>query len=293
MHRFTGKKHTYDGRFMVKEFIERATLGRFVAHSEDRQLAGSGMRSPEAEAINTFVYNKGPEQRVTIDEINYAMPPASILPLVSNQHFRFEHPEAVVAWQFNRAFYCIVDHDAEVGCVGFLFYGIEHPMFIRLDSRDVSDLDDLEKVISDEMAVNDNFQGEMLRTLLKRIIIKVTRKAKKQCESYQLFPDEKMDLIRRFALLVEINFKQEHGVKFYADALHKSPKTLSNVFALLKQPTPSAIIRNRIILEAKRYLHYSDKSAKEIAFELGFESPSHFNRLFKQHTGKSPLTFKG
>src|SRR3546814_230845 len=112
------------------------------------------------------------------------MPAASILPLVSNQRFVFERPEALVSWQFNRSFYCIVDHDAEVGCVGFLFYGIQHPMFISLDPEDVSDLDDLEKVISDELTVHDNFQGEMLRTLLKRIIIKVTRKAKKQCDSY-------------------------------------------------------------------------------------------------------------
>ncbi|MGV3763377.1 helix-turn-helix domain-containing protein [Parapedobacter sp.] len=277
---------------MVREFIEQATRGRFVMYRDDALFIGGGMHRPEVEPINTFVYNKGGEQRVTIDEITYTMPSASILPLVYSQHFVFERPEALIAWQFNRAFYCIVDHDAEVGCVGFLFYGIYHPMFIRLDAEDVSDLDHLEKVISEEMTVHDNFQGEMLRTLLKRIIIKVTRKAKKQCESYQLFPDEKMDLVRRFALLVEINFKQEHEVGFYAEALHKSPKTLANVFALLKQPRPSAIIRNRIVIEAKRYLHYSDKSAKEIAYELGFESPSHFNRFFKQHTGKPPWAFK-
>lgn len=258
----------------------------------EHRFSGGGMRNPNTETLNTVVYNKGGEQQVTIDEVTYTMPATSVLPLVSNQHFVFEHPETLVAWQFNRAFYCIVDHDAEVGCVGFLFYGIQHPMFIQLPPDDVSDLDNLEKAISSEMRVSDNFQGEMLRTLLKRMIIKITRQAKKQCDSYQLFPDEKMDIVRRFALLVEMNFREQHGVKFYADALNKSPKTLSNVFALLKQPNPSTIIRNRIILEAQRYLHYTDKSAKEIAYELGFESPSHFNRLFKQYTGKSPLAFK-
>lgn len=277
---------------MVREFIEKATRGRFIMHKGDSRFVGGGMCDPETEPINTFVYNRGDEQQVTIDEITYTMPPASILPLVSNQHFAFERPEALVAWQFNRAFYCIVDHDAEVGCVGFLFYGIQHPMFIHLDPKEISDLDYLEKVISDELTVHDNFQGEMLRTLLKRVIIKITRKAKKQCESYRLFPDEKMDLVRQFALLVETNFRQAHEVRFYASALNKSPKTLSNVFALLKQPNPSEIIRNRIMVEAKRYLHYSNKSAKEIAYELGFESPSHFNRFFKQHTGQPPIMFK-
>lgn len=116
--------------------------------------------------------------------------------------------------------------------------------------------------------------------------------AKNQSESYQLFPDEKMDIIRRFSLLLETNFKQQHEVRFYAAALNKSPKTLSNVFALLKQPSPSVLIRNRIILEAKRYLHYTEKSAKEIAFELGFESPAHFSRFFKMYAGTNISEFR-
>src|SRR5690606_22964667 len=163
----------------------------------------------------------------------------------------------------------------------FLFYGIHHPMFIRLDAEEARDMTYTENVFSRELMLRDNFQGEMLRTLLKRVIIKTTRIAKQQCESYRLFPDEKMDIVRKYALLVEGHFRREHEVSFYAEALNKAPKTLSNVFALLKQPSPSTLIRSRILLEAKRYLHYTDKSAKEIAYELGFENPAHFSRFFK------------
>ncbi|GGH04035.1 transcriptional regulator [Parapedobacter pyrenivorans] len=276
---------------MVRQYLEETTNGCFVMHSGNSLFSGQGLSNPAPHPINTFVFNKGAEQSVVIDEIPYTMPAQSILPLVSNQHFVFEHPEALVAWQFNREFYCIVNHDAEVGCVGFLFYGIHHPMFIRLDAADVSDITYMEGVFSTELMLRDNFQGEMLRTLLKRVIIKATRMAKQQCESYRLFPDEKMDLIRNYALLVEMHFRREHEVSFYADALNKAPKTLSNVFALLKQPTPSTVIRNRILLEAKRYLHYTDKSAKEIAYELGFENPAHFSRFFKANAGKNISEF--
>jgi AraC-like DNA-binding protein len=124
------------------------------------------------------------------------------------------------------------------------------------------------------------------------VIINTTRIAKLQSESYQLFPDERMDIVRKFALLLECHFKEEHEVRFYAAALNKSPKTLSNVFALLKQSAPSVLIRNRIILEAKRYLHYTEKSAKEIAYELGFESPAHFSRFFKMYSGTNISAFK-
>ena len=277
---------------MIREYSDNATAALFVMHSDNNQFSGRGLRNANSLPINTFIYNKGGEQKVTIDEISYTMPSRCILPLVSNQHFVFEQPDVLTAWQFNREFYCIVDHDAEVGCVGFLFYGIRHPMFIVLNETAVEEMSHLENVFSNEMMVKDNFQGEMLRTLLKRVIINTTRIAKLQSESYQLFPDERMDIVRKFALLLECNFKEEHEVRFYAAALNKSPKTLSNVFALLKQSAPSILIRNRVILEAKRYLHYTEKSAKEIAYELGFESPAHFSRFFKMYSGTNISAFK-
>jgi len=277
---------------MIREYKEQRTAARFIMHRDNKQFSGTGLKAADPTPINTFIYNKGKAQRVIIDEIAYQMPANCILPLVSNQHFIFEHPESITAWQFNREFYCIVDHDAEVGCVGFLFYGIRHPMFIKLNEKEIEEISHLEEVFSNELLLNDHFQGEMLRTLLKRVIIKTTRIAKQQTESYQLFPDEKMDLVRKFSLLVEGNFKQHHDVKFYASSLNKSPKTLSNVFYLLRQPPPSAIIRNRLVLEAKRYLHYTDKSAKEIAYELGFESPAHFSRFFKEYSGMGISVFR-
>jgi len=116
--------------------------------------------------------------------------------------------------------------------------------------------------------------------------------AKQQSKSYEHFPDEKMDFVRNFSVLLESNFKTEHEVKFYASSLNKSPKTLSNIFNLLQQPAPSKLIQRRIILEAKRYLHYTDKSAKEIAYDLGFESPAHFSRFFKMYSGNNITEFR-
>ena len=277
---------------MIREYKNNSTLARFIMHLNNEQLKGEGLRNLSPKPINTFVYNKGEAQYVTIDEIIYTMPATSILPLVSNQHFSFEHPDALVAWQFNREFYCIVDHDAEVGCVGFLFYGIHHPMFIELNGLENENMLQLEKLFTDEWQSRDNFQGEMLRTLLKQLIIKTTRMAKLQSKSYEHFPDEKMDFVRNFSVLLESNFKTEHEVKFYASSLNKSPKTLSNIFNLLQQPAPSKLIQLRIILEAKRYLHYTDKSAKEIAYDLGFESPAHFSRFFKMYSGNNITEFR-
>lgn len=278
---------------MDLEFSNIATGGLFRMILESTALKGAGIMNREKSSINTFVINKtATAQDVTIDEVVYNMPGYSLLPLVANQHFIFEDPQALVAWQFNREFYCIVDHDAEVSCVGFLFYGIHHPLFISLCAADLTDINIIEQLFKEDMQQRDRMQGEMLRTLLKRLIIKSTRMAKVQTNSYNLLTDEKFDIIRQFNLLLEIHFKQEHEVSYYASQLNKSPKTLTNLFHIAGYPSPSSLIHKRIILEAKRYLYYTNKSGKEIGYELGFESPAHFSRFFKLKSGNNLSDFR-
>lgn len=248
-------------------------------------VRGDGTLDGNGEWMNTIVLNDGIAQRVTIDKVVYIVPADSIVPLVANQTFSFERPEDLVVWQFNRDFYCIADHDAEVGCVGFIFYGIEHPFFIRLSGDAKQKMSQIRMQCLEDMHVEDEIQGEMLRTTLKRLIIYMTRLARQQTESYCRQGADKMDVIRRFNLLLEIHFRARHEVQFYARTMNKSPKTLTNVFGLCKYPSPSELIRRRIILEAKRYLYYTDKSAKEVAGDLGFASAAHFSRFFKSATG--------
>jgi AraC-like DNA-binding protein len=239
----------------------------------------------------TIAWNTGDEQVVTIDSVEYAFPKQTVLPLMVNQSFDFSHPASIVAWQFDRAFYCIVDHDKEVSCVGFLFYGAKDPLFLRLDTAEQRKFDALLMVFDDEFSTKDAIQGEMLRMLLKRLIIKLTRLAKEQYLAPAL-SDKDLDIVRRFNLLVENHYRKHHAVSDYADLLNKSPKTLSNLFALYNQQSPLQIIHQRIALEAKRLLLYTDKSAKEIAFELGFEEVPHFSRFFKKQVGVAPIEFK-
>jgi len=270
---------------MKWQFEDKATQGKFIMSVGDPSLKGEGLLNGRKEMVNTFVFNPGNEQKVTIDEITYTMPSDAILPLVANQTFHFEEPENLVVWQFNRDFYCIADHDAEVGCVGFLFYGIQHPFFIRLSPEEKKWISLIQMQCIEDMEIKDGIQGEMLRTLLKRLIINITRIAKQQTDQYKHCGGERMDVIRKFNLLLEIHFRTQHEVQFYAQAMNKSPKTLTNLFGLCNYPSPSELIRQRIILEAKRYLYFTDKSAKEVADALGFVSMAHFSRFFKTGTG--------
>ncbi|MEO8475099.1 MAG: helix-turn-helix domain-containing protein, partial [Chryseolinea sp.] len=219
----------------------------------------------------TIAWNTGDVQKVIVDSIEYDFPSNSILPLVVNQSFQFTAPESIVAWQFNRDFYCIVNHDEDVSCVGFLFYGSSKTMFISLDEKDQRKIKLLFEVFKDEFEQTDNIQGEMLRMLLVRLIITITRLAKQQYFHFQISDDDsKFNLFRQFNLSVELHYKREHEVQFYAAQLNKSPKTIANVFAIYGRKSPSQIIYDRIALEAKRLFLYTDKTAKEVYGDLGF-----------------------
>lgn len=240
----------------------------------------------------TIAYNRGQAQEVIIDEITYPFPSNSILPLVVNQSFRFEKPDQIVAWQFNREFYCIIDHDQEVSCVGFLFYGWNQTLFLPLDATHQHKIELLIQIFIDEFETIDNIQSEMLLMLLKRLIIIVTRLARQQHFNENLLPDGRFDIVREYNILVEHHYKTQHQVAFYAAKLNKSPKTLSNYFALYGAKTPQQLIHERLIMEAKRLFYYTDKSAKEVAYELGFEDAAYFSSFFKKQTGISATDFK-
>jgi AraC family transcriptional regulator, transcriptional activator of pobA len=240
----------------------------------------------------TIVWNRGPRQMVTIDGQVYGMDTNMVLPIMMDQAFLFERPQDIVGWQFNREFYCIVNHDAEVGCVGFVFYGPSPTMFVQLMEEDVIKMDDLLQRFIEEFTSEESIKGAMLRTLLVNLIISITRLAKKQYIQQAPIETEKFDSLRQYHLLVEMHFKEQHQVKYYAGLLNKSPKTIANIFSLYSKQTPLQVIQQRIIAEANRLFKYTDKSVKEVATDLGFDDMAHFSKFFKNQTGKSPSSLR-
>ncbi len=239
----------------------------------------------------SIVWNRGNEQTLWVDEVPLLVPTNAIVTLIPSQQYRFESPADVVWWQFNREFYCIVDHDPEVSCAGLLFYGGSGPMVLTPDADVLRRLRLMLAVFDDEFQTQDAIQGEMLHTLLKRLIIILTRVARVSALSDSISQPQ-LDVIRRYNVLVENNYRTLHRVSDYAVLMNKSPKTLANLFAAHSKHTPLQIIQQRIVMQARRLLLYTDKSVKQIAGELGFADSATFSRFFKTLVTCSPQEFR-
>jgi len=99
-------------------------------------------------------------------------------------------------------------------------------------------------------------------------------------------------IVKNFKTIVEQNYNRSHQVKFYADSLNVTPNYLNEVIKSSINVSAKDFIQNRLILEAKRMIIFTEKSGKEIGFDLGFEDPSHFSKFFKSNTGQSLQDFK-
>ena len=243
-------------------------------------------------SLYTFIWVQSGTITVEIDHVVTQLHESEIITLTPLHHFEvIKRDGTYLTFVFNSNFYCIFGHDNEVSCNGFLFHGSSHIMKLKLTAEQSDSLNDIVRVFCKESCIQDNLQEEMLRILLKRFIITCTRFAR---EKYSITHEKEksFDMVRQFYVLVDNHYKEKKQVQEYADLLHRSPKTLTNLFASYGLPSPLRIIHERLLTEAKRLLLYTHKSAKEIADILGFEDLAAFSRFYKKMTSESITDYR-
>ena len=275
---------------MKYEFHDR-NLGSLFAFTDDIK-SNDNRFSVNTSNIIILWNRKIKATQFEVDGLTIELLPNQLITTTYLQQISYKKTKVpLTAFLFNREFYCISDHDSEVSCNGILFFGTQDLPIITIPKDQERKFNTLFEVFQDEFTTPDKIQGDMLQMLLKRLIIICTRLAKEQLIVKKL-DNEQIDVVRKFNVLVDMHYKTKRKVSDYADLLFKSPKTLSNIFAIYNQKSPQQIILERLVLEAKRLIRFTDKQNQEIAYELGFNDPAHFSRFFKKMTDFSPSHYR-
>ena len=145
------------------------------------------------------------------------------------------------------------------------------------------------EIINSEYLKNEN-DTILLQNLLFTFLLKLENVAQNQYQTANLVAEQNVYI--QFISLLENNFKSNHNVTYYSENLNVTSKKLNSILTKITGKTASELIIDRIIIEAKRLLAYSDLSIKEIAYFLGFDDNHYFSRIFKKKVLLSPELFK-
>jgi len=210
----------------------------------------------------------------SIDFKSFSIKGSGIFCLSPGQVFTIESEKVQSAFQiaFDKDFYCVETHGKEIACNGLLFNNVHRATVVPVKEGEKGIFQNLINQMVREIENQGSSHRDMLETYLRMFLIQTLRLVDTQEAKTKEVTHQQDQLAQDFIALVEKYFRQEHTVTGYA--------------------SPSQIIKDRLVLEAKRQLKFSTKTVKEIAFELGFDDPAYFSRLFSKNSGNSPAQYR-
>ncbi|MRX69797.1 AraC-type DNA-binding protein [Flavobacterium resistens] len=202
-------------------------------------------------------------------------------------------PLTGISIQFHHEFFCIYRHHKEIAANGILFNNIYQQPFILLDENTKQTLMNIVREIVNELKMEALRKDEVLVSYLKIFLVFATRIKLEQQSIKEVNGNEKQLLmVQNLRNAIEENFRAKHSASEYADMLHVSPVVLARAAKNHFNMTLSDLITERIIVEAKRELYLTNKTVKEIAYELGYDDEYYFSRVFKGKTDTSPQLYR-
>ncbi|MEN8118333.1 MAG: AraC family transcriptional regulator [Bacteroidota bacterium] len=169
---------------------------------------------------------------------------------------------------------------------------LENGPILNLNKEQFEEFFQLIRNIEKELTNHDKDSEEIIISYLKIFFLKLRQNFSKLRTTKNEASGNTKSTVYRFNRLVEENYCQVHHVKEYAGLLGETPAHLNRAVKAVTGKTAGEIIIERLMLEARRLLIYSDLSNKEIAYKLNYDDPSYFARIFRKKTGQTPSSFR-
>lgn len=174
------------------------------------------------------------------------------------------------------------------------------PFFNNNNAKPILELNDnefeefisiIENILKEKASVLKS-KTEIIRAYLHIFLLKCKEEFISKQENFVSIENISAKTVNHFKLLLEESFRELHFVKEYADMLSISPIRLNKLVKEMTGKNASDLIIDRIVLEAKRLLSYTELSTKEIGFQMNYDDPSYFCRVFRKETGITPTEFR-
>lgn len=235
------------------------------------------------------------EGRLKADFAEYNISKGSMLFFAPGQPFMISgaHMKGVML-NFHHDFFCVIKHHKEVACDGILFNNINQTPLVNIPADEAPMIGQLITQVENELQVAGLAQHDLLISYLKILLINVTRIKVSQHDVKPPVTEQtgESDALLQFKAYIDKHFREKHSAGEYADLLNMTVKNLGKIVKEYYGRTPTDMITERIIVEAKRDLYLTSKPIKEIAYDLGFKDEYHFSRYFKNAINTSPQAYR-
>lgn len=169
-------------------------------------------------------------------------------------------------------------------------YGETPPLPVSADN--FQHYKDIIRQIRQYSQLDSQLKNDALGALLKLILIQSNNHCSLHKEKNPQTIEVGNQLVRQFKELIDNHYSELHKVSDYADKLAVTSDYLNKSVKALTGKSAKEFILERILVEAKRALLFTETSNKELAFQLGFDEPAHFSNFFKKYTNTSPGDFR-
>lgn len=174
-------------------------------------------------------------------------------------------------------------------------YAVNEALF--LSDKEKTIISDIVKNIRDESHANiDTFSQDIIVSHLETLLSYAERFYQRQFITRKISNHQVLDrlekLLSGYFNSDDLVTKGLPTVQYISETLNISPNYLSGLLKTLTGKSTQQHIHDKLIEKAKEKLSTTDLSVSEIAYELGFEYPQSFSKLFKTKTNVTPLEFR-
>jgi AraC family transcriptional regulator, transcriptional activator of pobA len=234
--------------------------------------------------------------RLKVDFSLYSLMAGHMLFLSPFQPFSFTDAEGIkgIMINFHPEFFCLFRHENEIPYCSAIFNNVYQSPLIVIASNEAANFQWLIEQMKEEIGKKEPGQHDLLVAMLKVFLIRASRiKMKQHTElpSGSLLGKEPV-ILQQLQDAIDRYYREKHSASDYASMLNVTPKTLGRIAKSHFNKTLTDLISERIIVEAKRQLYMTQRTVKEIAYDLGFNDEYHFSRYFKNITDVSPLAYR-